>query len=119
MEEQIGMHLVAEAGDGGSIDGNAVLKGSLQLLGHDGNVLIASVYIAEGKADEFHILLLDILHDFLWRVFHNTLPFRNPGFRRNPPTEYSGKIIFDEMRLVNLPKAKKYFLCRVLTNGRR
>ena len=76
MEEQIGMHLIAEAGDGRGIDGNTVLKSPLQLLGHDGNILIASVYIAEGKADEFHILLLDILHDFLGRVFH----IGNPAF---------------------------------------
>jgi len=111
--------LIAEARDGGGVDGDAVRKGPLQLLGHDGNILIAAVHITEGKADEFHILLLDILHDFLGRVFHTTLPFRNPGFRQNPPTELFGKIIFDEKRLVNLPKAKKYFLCRVLTNGRK
>ena len=78
MEKQVGIHLVAEARDGGSVDGNAVLEGAFQLVGHDGDILGSAEAVAERKADELHVLLLNELYDLLRRIFHTAtnLPAR-------------------------------------------
>ena len=70
VQKQIRMYLIAEAGNGGSVNGNAVFEGPLQLVGHNGDIFRPALYITEGQSNEFDIFLLNILHDFLWRVFH-------------------------------------------------
>ena len=88
MEKQVGMHLVAEAGDGGSVDGNAVLEGAFQLVGHDGDILLGlPKHVAERKADELHVLLLNELYDLLRRIFHTAT---------NLPAQYAVK--FKQMK---------------------
>ena len=68
------MDLVSKAVNGRGIDGDAVLESPLQLLGHDGDVLVASVDVTEGQADKLHVLLLNVLDNFLWCIFHSTTP---------------------------------------------
>ena len=87
MEKQVGIHLVAEARDGGSVDGNAVLEGAFQLVGHDGDILGSAEAVAERKADELHILLLNELYDLLRRIFHTAT---------NLPAQYAVK--FKQMK---------------------
>ena len=65
MEQKVGMHHIAEAGNGGGIDGNPVFKRALQFGGHDGNVLRPAVNVTESETDEFHILLQNVLDDLL------------------------------------------------------
>ena len=47
--------------DPGHLEGNTVFKGARQLLRHNRNIFLFSKYITEGKTDEFHIFLYDIL----------------------------------------------------------
>ena len=65
MQKKIAVHFVPEAGNRGSVKGNAVGKGARQLVRHDRNILLFSENVAEGKTDKFHVLLLDILQDFI------------------------------------------------------
>ena len=58
------MHLITEARNGGSVDSDAVFEGTLQLVGHDGDVLGLAMNIAKCQTDELDILLQDVLHDF-------------------------------------------------------
>ena len=77
VQKQIRAGLIAEAGDGRSVDGNATGEGPIQLRRHNGNVFRFSGHIAECQPKEFHILLLHKLHDFLLRILHihTCLPF--------------------------------------------
>ena len=63
VEEEVGADLPAEARDGRGVEGDAVGKGPLYLVGHDRNVFLPAVDVAEGKADELDVLLPDILHN--------------------------------------------------------
>ena len=73
VQEQIGVNLTAKSGNGGSIDGDAVGEGAGELAGHDRNVLLIAVDVAERHADELDVLFLDILHDLILCVFHQSL----------------------------------------------
>ena len=70
MQQQIGVNLAAEAGDGGAVNGDAIAERPIQFRGHDGNVLLAAFHIAEGHSDELHVLLRRILFDFFHRIPH-------------------------------------------------
>ena len=78
MKQQVGMSFPSETGNCGSVDGNAVLEGAFQLVGHDGDILGSAEAVAERKADELHVLLLNELYDLLRRIFHTAtnLPAR-------------------------------------------
>ena len=67
-EKQVRLHHAAEAPDGGGIKGNALGESALELLGHDGNILLSSGNVAECQADELHILLLHIGVNILFGV---------------------------------------------------
>ena len=66
VKEQIAVLLVAESGDGGSVEGDSVFESPGKLARHDGYIFLYSEHIAESKTDEFHVLLRYILHDFLF-----------------------------------------------------
>lgn len=70
MQDEVGAHLAAEAGDGRRVDGDAIIKGARQLGGQDGDVFLPAENIAEGQPDKTDILLFHILHDFLTGVAH-------------------------------------------------
>ena len=74
VQKQVGMNLVAEACDGRCIDGDAIAKSPFQLLGHDRDVFWLPMDITKCQTDELDILLFDVLHDFLWCVFHIEQP---------------------------------------------
>ena len=59
--------------DGGGIKRNPPVEGPLQLVGHDGNVLLPSVHVAEGQADELHVLFPHVLQHFVFCVIHDLL----------------------------------------------
>ena len=70
MKQQIGMNLAPEAVDRRSVDGNAVFKGSFDLVRHYGNIFLLAENIAKGETYKFYVLLLDILHYFIGCVAH-------------------------------------------------
>ena len=70
VQQQVRAHLAAEARDGRGIDGYARAKGPLQLRGHDGDVLLPAVYVAEGQAHKLDVLLLRVLDYLFRRIFH-------------------------------------------------
>ena len=70
VQQQVGVRFVPEAGDGGAVERNAVGKGAGQLIRHNGNVLLPAENVAEGQADELHVLLLHILHNLLLGISH-------------------------------------------------
>ena len=70
MEEEIRVGLVAESGYRRRVEGDAVIEGARELVGHYRDVLLFSVDVAEGEADEFHVLLGDILYNFFFCVLH-------------------------------------------------
>ena len=74
MEEQVGAHRTAEAGDGGGIEGDAGGERLGQFTGQDGNVLLSSKNIAEGQADELHFHLTDVLHHFFSGIISHIMP---------------------------------------------
>ena len=70
MKEQIGADLAAKAGNGRGVKGHAVGECPLELAGHDGDVFLLAVHVAEGQANELHILFLDKLDDLFRGIFH-------------------------------------------------
>ena len=74
-QQQVGACLTAEALDGGGVDGDAVFKSAAQLTGHNGHIVLLSVDVAEGQADEPDILLLHELHDLFPRILHGSTSF--------------------------------------------
>ena len=76
LQKQVGAHLIAEAGDGRGVKGDAVLKRPVKLVGMDGDILLPPRQVAEGQADELDVLLRHILPDFLFGILHSqALPF--------------------------------------------
>ena len=69
-QQQIRVDLPAEAGNGGAVDGDTVLEGPVQFLRHNGDIFLAARRVAEGHADELHVLLRRILLDLLNRILH-------------------------------------------------
>ena len=69
-QQQIRVDLSAEAGNGGAVDGDTVLEGPVQFLRHNGDIFLAARRVAEGHADELHVLLRRILLDLLNRILH-------------------------------------------------
>ena len=69
----IGMQIQIRADVQAESDGDAVLEGTGQLIGHDGDIPLPSVDIAEGKTDEFDVLFLNVVHDFFRCIFHDEL----------------------------------------------
>lgn len=82
------MGYVPKAGDGGGVNGDAVLKGPGQLGGHDGDVFLPAEYVTKGEADELDLLLLNILHDLALGIFHGHTNFHGyfcvAGHMRRP-----------------------------------
>ena len=74
-QKQVGMHLIAKALDGGSVNGDSVREGALQLVGHNGNILVPSQHVTEGKPDKLHIFLLNKLDNFLRSILHTPTCF--------------------------------------------
>lgn len=62
MKEKIGANTFAEPGDRGCIHRNALPEGTVQLVRHYGDIFLVAEHIAKCHADEFYILLPDILH---------------------------------------------------------
>jgi hypothetical protein len=114
MQKQIRAEGSPEALDGRCVNGNAGLKGPLQLRGHNGQVFLPSAHIAEGQTDELHIRLLHVLHHFaLVEIRHGMSPpdFKSlkkqggTGKRRsNPPVNLLVRLLLYNMQaeLVNL-----------------
>ena len=75
VEHQVGVSFITEASDGRCVKSNAVLKGARKLTRHNGNILLFAVNIAKRKTDKLHVLLLYVLHNFLFRVLHFTTSF--------------------------------------------
>ena len=69
-EIEIQVLYIAEARDGLRIERDAVPECLFNLAGHDGYVFLLAVDITKCKTDELDILL-DKLHDFLRRIFHD------------------------------------------------
>ena len=69
-QQQIRVDLPAEAGNGGAVDGDTVLEGPVQFLRHNGDIFLAARRVAEGHANELHVLLRRILLDLLNRILH-------------------------------------------------
>ena len=54
---------------------DAVREGALQLVGHNGNILVPSQHVTEGKPDKLHIFLLNKLDNFLRSILHTPTCF--------------------------------------------
>ena len=73
MEQQVAAGLPSESGDGGSVESYPVAESPGQLIGHDGYVLLLAENVAEGEADEFHILLPGVLDYLITGILHKSL----------------------------------------------
>ena len=71
VQNEVGAHLAAEAGNGGGVERNAEGKRPLQLVGKDGEIFLPPEHIAKREADELYILLSDVLDYFRCRVSHS------------------------------------------------
>ena len=66
-----------ETGNGAAVEAHAVLQGLGQVAGQHGDVLLGAKDIAEGKADEFDVVVLHKIKDvLLGRIAHNGFPFK-------------------------------------------
>ena len=74
MQQQIGVRLVAEAGDGGAVERNPICKRAWQFIRHNRYILLSAEHVAEGQADELHIFFLHILHNLLLGISHHSAP---------------------------------------------
>lgn len=70
VQEHIRAHLAAEARDGRGVYRDAGAEGPLQLRGHDGDVLLPPVHVAEGEAHELHVFLARVLYYLIGGVLH-------------------------------------------------
>ena len=70
MKKQVTPGLVAETGDRGGVDGDALREGARELIRHDRDVFLSAVDTAKCETDEFDILLVRELNDLVFRVIH-------------------------------------------------
>ena len=74
VQQQIGVDLPAEARNGGTVNGDAIPERPVQLAGHDGDIFLTSLHIAEGHADKLNVLLRRVLANFLRGILHTAPP---------------------------------------------
>ena len=94
-QQQIRLVDVHKAADGGSIKGNALLKGAGQLTRHDGNIFLGAKDITECQTDKFYVIFRHILHNFAERIIvHKILlnPLKIQFYSRDWMKEKSGVI---------------------------
>ena len=65
MQEQVGVYLVTEAGNGRGVKGDTIFKRAVKLVRMDGDILLLSGQVAECQTDELHVLLRHILLDLV------------------------------------------------------
>ena len=75
MQQEIRMGFITKTVNGRRIESNAAGKCSGELSGHDGNVFLPAITVAEGQTDEFHIFFTHVQHDFFWSIFHRSTRF--------------------------------------------
>ena len=68
------MHHITEPRHRRSVDGDAMLIRPPELVGHDGDILLFAVNIAEGHADKLDLLLDNVLLNLFPRILHLRLP---------------------------------------------
>ena len=117
-QEQIRFRRVAEACHGRGIKGNALRKRTLQLLGHDGNILLPSGYVAEDQADELYILGLHIGEHIFFGiqhsrvlscgVWHTKLPFLLRQFAKTEKRTLTGQRHFALTQQTSLFTGRDY-----------
>ena len=70
-QKQIRFHHIAKARNGRGIKGNALRKGTLQLVRHNRKIALPARKIAEGEANELYIFLFDIRKYVFFCVKHS------------------------------------------------
>ena len=70
MQKHIRAHLAAEARNGRGVYRYARAEGPLQLRGHDGDVLLPAVHVAESEANELHVFLPRVLDYLIRGILH-------------------------------------------------
>ena len=63
MEKEVALHFTAKACHSGGVKRDPLLKGPLQLTGHDRNIFLHAKGVKKGKPDKFHILLIHECHN--------------------------------------------------------
>jgi hypothetical protein len=70
MQQQVAVCLIAEALDSGSVERYAGLESPGKLIRHDRYIFLLSENVTESKADEYYVLLLNILNDLFLCIIH-------------------------------------------------